>query len=89
MNNKQHDFGPAAKAIMESFREFGYSQQELHDIAFHLTDWVRDLQKFIDVLEKPTEFSAPEIRSRIIALLVHAPDHLNAATKLVMGKDYK
>ena len=79
----------AAEAIKESFREYGYSEEQLNEIAFHLTDWIADLRAFVQVLEKPTDFSAPEIRKRIIALVVHAPDHLNAATDLVMGSDYK
>jgi hypothetical protein len=52
------------------------------DIAFHMTDWLSDLEAFADFCERPNEFSDEKISRILINFLVHAPNHIAAAAKL-------
>lgn len=58
------------------------SRETAEDIAFHMTDWLTDLEAFVDFCERPNELSDDEISKVLIDFLVHAPNHIAAAAKL-------
>jgi hypothetical protein len=74
----------AKRAIISSFKDSGFSEQERYDLAFHLTDWVEDLQHVVDFLESPEKYSDEQIRETIIAFVIHAPYHLNHAADILI-----
>lgn len=59
-------------------------EERRRDIAFHLTDWLADLQDWHRFCESPDSFSAEEINKLVIAFLLHVPNHLAAASKLML-----
>lgn len=76
----------AKDSIITAFTGFGsFSESQTREFAFHLTDWVDDLQPFVEFLENPTKYKADEIQKIIIQLLVHAPDHLNEAAEKILN----
>ena len=52
------------------------------EIAFHLADWNSDAAFLVAVHLFPERFTDAEISQRVLALLLHAPNHLAAAAKL-------
>lgn len=58
--------------------------QKRQDISFHLTDWLADLAGWTAFCENPDSYSPQEINSLVIELLVHVPNHLAAASKLML-----
>lgn len=58
------------------------SVKDARDVAFHLTDWLEDLDAFSNFLQHPDGLPPGEINSMLIKFLVHVPNHLAAAAKL-------
>ncbi len=54
-----------------------------HDIAFHLTDWLPDLQEWYEYCQSPESLSASDTVEMLIRFLVHVPNHVAAASKLL------
>jgi hypothetical protein len=52
------------------------------DVAFHLTDWLGDLAKYVRLCEDPASHTDEQANAILLALLLHAPNHLAAAAKL-------
>jgi hypothetical protein len=52
------------------------------ELAFHLTDWVSDIEDLIKTYSNIDNLSNDEITSFFYKFLAHVPNHLNAATKL-------
>jgi hypothetical protein len=50
--------------------------------AFHLTDWVEDLEAFVSFCCDPTSYTPEQVNELLLAFLIHAPNHLAAAAKL-------
>lgn len=59
------------------------------DIAFHLTDWLDDLQDFYNYLNNPDKYSNSEANKIIHIFLSHATNHIVAAYKLYIGEPVK
>ena len=75
----------ATQVITRIFRNSGaYSEQQVKEIVFHLTDWIDDLAPFADFLENPDKCGDDEAMQIIIGFLAHAPDHLNIAAEHVL-----
>lgn len=55
------------------------------DIAFHMTDWLDDLYDYHEFCEAPDTRSSEAIEKLLIDFLVHVPNHLAAASKLLTG----
>ena len=61
------------------------SPEEVHDAAFHMTDWLDDLRDWAAFCESPESFTADQTYELLLQVLVHVPNHLNAATKILTG----
>ena len=62
-----------------------YTEDQAHEIAFHLTDWIDDLVPFVNFLENPKTVDADRAMDIIVKFLAHAPDHLRAAAERVLN----
>lgn len=58
------------------------SHQAAQDVAFHMTDWLADLEAFVQSCQRPEDFSAGQVDQLLLKFLVHVPNHLAAAAKL-------
>jgi hypothetical protein len=55
------------------------------DVAFHMTDWLDDLESYYDFCAHPERLSPAEIDKLLIDFLLHVPNHIAAASKLLTG----
>lgn len=55
------------------------------DVAFHMTDWLDDLQAFSRFCADPSSLSDSEVSELLTDFLVHVPNHVAAAGKLYTG----
>ena len=53
-----------------------------NDVAFHLTDWIQDLEKYVSFCQSPEKYTPAQVNAILIAFLIHAPNHIAAAAKL-------
>lgn len=58
------------------------------DFIFHMTDWTVDLGNLAALYRHPEVCKRKDAREAIFAFLVHAVGHLNAASRLLLGKVY-
>lgn len=73
--------------ITKAFQEIAETKNIAHDIGFHLTDWMKDLQELVELYSNIENASSDEITDFAYRFLAHVPNHLNAAKKLSgMGK---
>jgi hypothetical protein len=73
--------------VRARIREVAHREAELpeavaDDVAFHMTDWLTDLDAYYRFCTNPGALSDPEASRLLIAFLVHVPNHLAAASKL-------
>jgi hypothetical protein len=74
-------------AICQRIIEVGMHKANLPEavaqqVAFHVTDWLRDLSEFHDFCSGPECWSDEKLNSLLLAFLCHVPNHLAAAAKL-------
>ncbi len=69
------------RAITEADDDGNYSYEQVADIAFHMTDWLNDLERFAAFCANPSSYSAEEVTEILIAFLYHVPNHIAAAAK--------
>lgn len=53
------------------------------DIAFHMTDWKKNLEEFTELYNQVEQLSDEQIRKFVIRFLAHVPNHVAAAKKLI------
>ena len=70
--------------IEQAFAGDGHDADTCREIAFHLTDWLGDLEALIALFEQPDAVGDEQLRDAIRRFLLHAPNHLAAASKLVL-----
>lgn len=78
------DVKKAVEPVEKALRLHGeFSDQEVHDIRFHLLDWFSELEGLVDLCSGRL---SPEAGYEAIeAFLIHAPAHVAAAAKLFTG----
>ena len=72
-------YAKLALTLERALRREGYSRRKAHDIAFHLLDWMSELDTLYRLFNQSRKPSDPEIRKAVTDFLVHAPQHINAA----------
>ncbi len=55
------------------------------DVAFHMTDWLSDLDAFYRFCQAPDGFTNEQVSDLLMDFLVHVPNHVAAAGKLYSG----
>lgn len=80
------DAGTISRAIEKALEADAYGTPEVrHDIAFHMTDWLADLEKWHAYCQSPETLDDDQTVELLIQFLVHVPNHLAAASKLMTG----
>jgi hypothetical protein len=63
-------------------REMELSGKVSDDVAFHMTDWLDDLDAYSRFCADPRGMSDAEVCELLTDFLVHVPNHVAAASKL-------
>ncbi|MEW5976653.1 MAG: hypothetical protein AB1898_12695 [Acidobacteriota bacterium] len=71
------------KRIAAAFIDSGFEPQRAKDLAFHMTDWLDDLNEIVKLYGNISRATDEQLRKSIIQFLVHVPNHLAAAKKLI------
>ncbi len=58
---------------------------DARDVAFHMTDWLPELEGLLRVYDNPANANDEEVASALMAFLLHAPSHVAAASRLYAG----
>src|SRR5688500_844078 len=56
---------------------------QARDAAVHMSDWKADMDKWSADWANPDGFDDEELRRVIYGFLIHCPNHINAAAKLL------
>lgn len=79
------DHARIRSSLEEVLEERGYEPGERRrDIAFHLTDWLKDLEEWTAFCESPGDYDAEAVEKLVTGFLIHVPNHLAAASKLML-----
>jgi hypothetical protein len=74
------------KKIEDSLNQVGeYSAEQTKSIAFHMTDWLDDLSDLCEVYQDPERHQAKAVEETLMRFLLHAANHIIAASKLMTG----
>ena len=80
------DSGEVCQAIERALEADEYGTPEIrHDIAFHMTDWLADLEEWHAYCQSPESLEPDQTIELLIRFLVHVPNHVAAASKLMTG----
>jgi hypothetical protein len=63
-------------------REAELPEAVANDVAFHMTDWIKDLETYARFCATPGRMSDKEVAELLTDFLVHVPNHVAAASKL-------
>jgi hypothetical protein len=61
-------------------------EQQRHDFAFHMTDWLADLEGLHKLFDQQDIVDRETARTFLIGFLYHVVPHLNAAGRLLVGE---
>ena len=67
----------------------GLSEEAAMDVAFHIYDWLEDLERFIAYTKDSESFDDDQLDDMLRGFLIHAPNHIAAAAKLFTGYGVK
>ena len=59
------------------------------DFIFHMTDWIRDLERLAALYACPAEFDKAEAGDAVYGFLIHALPHLMEAGRLLEGHEIR
>ena len=59
-----------------------FTEDFARDIAFHMTDWLNNLEDYYNFCQAPESLPAGEVEKLLLAFLIQVPNHLAAAAKL-------
>lgn len=79
-----YDIRAIVTSIENAMKDMGLSDEKAHDIAFHMTDWLEDLSTLQDFYNSPDNFSPDEVSEILMGFLIHVPNHVAAASKLMI-----
>lgn len=65
--------------------EMHLSESIASEVAFHMTDWLNELEEFHNFCHSPGALSSEELSGLLTNFLVHVPSHVAAAGKLYTG----
>jgi len=65
-----------------ALKEMGLTPEIARDVAFHMTDWLDDLHRYVKFCEAPETLTPEELDDLLLRFLSHVPNHLAAAAKL-------
>ncbi|MCL4559365.1 MAG: hypothetical protein M1281_01965 [Chloroflexi bacterium] len=71
-----------SERIISAFIAAGEHRGAAEDIAYHLTNWKPELDRFNEIWEHPDQLSDDELRRIILDFLRDVPDHLSLAKRL-------
>ena len=80
-----YDVQAIEKSMVDALNEMGIADNAARDIAFHMTDWIADFQSLQALFENPGSFSNEQISDLLMNFLLHVPNHVAAAMKLISG----
>lgn len=80
-----YDESKISAAIDDAMRGVGLDAAASRDVAFHLTDWLADLDRLQRFYADPGHCASDEIADLVLQFLLHAPEHVAAAKKLATG----
>jgi len=63
-----------------------WTEAEAADIAFHMTDWLTDLEEYYEFCQNPACLSPEAVEKLLIGFVAHVPNHVVAAHKLLMDE---
>lgn len=72
-------------AIETALADDGFSERQQRDIAFHMTDWLSDLDAWVAFCRAPNQLPAADLSDLLMRNLIHGPNHVAAASKLMTG----
>jgi hypothetical protein len=71
------------KRIADAYAtEFELAPETCRDIAFHMTDWLKDYEGFAKVFDMSKEMNTKQVQEIVAQFLIHASNHIAAAKKL-------
>jgi len=70
------------KKLEEAFHAEAYSKGKSSDLAFHMLDWLEDLEDLWGLYRNIDRKTHKEIHDFVFGFLTHAPHHLDAAKYL-------
>ncbi len=78
------DTAAVRSAIEAALVAQGYDARVAKDVAFHMTDWASDFIGFREFADVPDSLTPEAIEDLVMAFLIHVPNHLAAASKLML-----
>jgi hypothetical protein len=69
--------------VTRALVSLGINEATARDVAFHMSDWKGDLDEWAAVWEDPGKFDDEQLTDIIYGFLIHVPNHINAAKKLL------
>jgi len=73
-------------SIQNALEQQEYGSADLRrEIAFHMTDWLEDLEEWTAFCNSPDGLDSDAISELLIGFLIHVPNHVAAASKLMTG----
>jgi hypothetical protein len=62
--------------------EMDIAPEAARDVAFHMTDWLEDLEAYSEFCRDPQALSREKAGKLLLQFLIHVPNHLAAASRL-------
>ena len=82
-----YDKNKIADNIKNALIESGeYKVESAKDIAFHMTDWINDMIELSNLYSSPDSYNSKQIENLLLKYLLHVPNHLAAAHKLLTSE---
>jgi len=78
-----YDENKIKESIGSALKDLDMQPEIIADAVFHMTDWLSDLEEWHSFCENPESLSNDALQDLLMEFLVHVPNHVAAAGKLI------
>ena len=71
------------KSMTSALEDLGMESETIAEAVFHMTDWLNELAELHTFCENPESLSDDQLQDLLMNFLVHVPNHVAAASKLI------
>ena len=71
------------ESIGSALKDLDMQPEKIAEAVFHMTDWISDLEEWHSFCDNPESLSNDELQDLLMEFLIHVPNHVAAASKLI------
>lgn len=84
---KEKDIRKRIEDVIKIYHD-DLSDKQIYDFAFHMTDWLKDLEKLVKAYTSLDKIGDKNIYDILLGFCIHVPLHIVKANEIIMDEQF-